>query len=117
MKFLPLLRITACMLLLLSSVVLAATADITGSCRVECEQRLVQCERYGDQQGQCSRQSRQCTEKCNPTSISKKRSRREARQAICTQRCDLNLSSCIGANPTGVEQCHAGQASCTARCK
>lgn len=95
----------------------AATPHAVGDCMVRCDQKLAACEHGKGGARGCPREHQSCEERCTAPPRLERRSRSQSRYDLCTQRCDLNMASCVESNPGHSEQCRGGQQTCTKRCK
>lgn len=109
--------LSALLLLAFAGAAPAATMQAAGDCKVRCDQKLAACERSKQGARGCPREHQSCEEHCTAPPKLERRSRSESRRDLCTQRCDLNMASCVEANPGHSEQCRGGQQTCTKRCK
>lgn len=106
----------AALLLTASTLAMAATSHEIGSCTIKCDQKLASCERIKGRKAKCPQQHQSCVEYCSAPPKPELRSRAKLAHDLCTQRCDLNLHTCLDGNGQQNEQCRAGQANCIKRC-
>ena len=96
---------------------LAAAGGATGSCRLQCDQQLSSCEHSKGVNAKCPRKHQACVQDCSTPPKIERRNRKEKKRDLCTQKCDLNYSTCQQANSDNNQHCRAGQQSCTSRCQ
>jgi len=94
----------------------ATSSQEVGSCTLKCDQKLASCERSQGRTGKCPQKHQYCVDTCLEPPKPELRSQAKRAHDLCTQRCDLNLHTCVDGNPSQSEQCRAGQASCIQRC-
>lgn len=86
------------------------------ACVLGCQQKQALCERKAGPRASCARDGMTCERHCRQQKEAGSVTGRSEKKLLCEQRCDLNRSTCEGANPKDGDYCAAGQKSCRDRC-